>query len=109
MAIKYKYLNKEAVVKKKIVTFLKNLILKNTGELSWSKFTIWLAGTSTAVIELSQQLTAAGIAIPAPLIPYIKGISIISAVIAGLRLRNAAVTPITTTITTATPPPAPEK
>ena len=72
------------------MNFLKKFIYGVDGKISWSKITIWLAGVSTTIAELNQQLTAAGIDIPDPVLPYIKTISIVCAVIAGIRIRNSA-------------------
>ena len=72
------------------MNFLKSLILKAEGGISWSKFCVWLAGASFFIAEFTVQLTAAGIAIPVVLLPYIKAITVASAVVAGMRLRNAA-------------------
>ena len=84
-------------------TFLKNLILQETGKISWSKFTIWLAGVASLIAELNAQLTAAGIAIPVQFLPYIKAVSVTSAIIAGIRIRNATATPTLTTQAPAAP------
>lgn len=70
--------------------FLKGLILKDSGKISLSKLTVWLAGVTTAIAELNVQIAAAGIPIPPELLPVVKAAAITSAVIAGIRLRNAA-------------------
>ena len=79
-------INTGGIFMKKII---KKLIYKESNKISVSKVSIWIAGILTAVLELNAQLIAAGITIPHELIPVFKVAAVASAVIAGIRLRDA--------------------
>lgn len=69
--------------------WLKNLIMKTEKEVSWTKIWAWITSLLTAIILLHSQITAAGVPIPADMMPIFKTASIISGLITALRMRNA--------------------
>ena len=86
---------------KKIVAFLKAWFLKEEGKISISKMLATVAMLCATVIALQSQLVSLGITIPPALIPYFKAATVISGLIAFIRVRNNQLadpsTPATTT------------
>jgi uncharacterized membrane protein len=72
------------------IAMLKNLIMKPEGGISWSKAWAWITTILGAIVLLYAQIVAAGVTIPAELLPVFKFAAIISGLITAIRVRNAS-------------------
>jgi hypothetical protein len=77
-------------MKNKIVSLLKNLVIKQEGGISFSKIWAWITGVLAAIVLLHTQLDAIGVIIPVVMLPIFKFAAIASALITAIRVRNAS-------------------
>jgi hypothetical protein len=77
-------------IKTLVIKLLKALIFKAEGGVSWSKTWAWVAGGLAIVSQTATQITAAGLTIPAEIVPFIKYAAIASGITSVIRTRNSA-------------------
>jgi hypothetical protein len=78
-----------ATIKAKVIGLYQYLITKEAGKkVSVSKVLALAATACAAIIEFKDSLIASGVALPPELLPWIKAVGLVSALIALIRIRN---------------------